>query len=231
MTIHDIQFPNESHAYRRSRNGLLEAEIDLRKSIEKVARLRRELPLGGEVKEDYEFEEGSPDLTDTEFTRKITLSQLFGDGKRTLIIYSFMYGDDMQRPCPSCSSILDGINGLVHHATQLVNFCVAAKSPIQRIRDCARDRRWHRLRLLSSMGNGYNVDYHAESESGNQIPAINVFTKTPTGVFHSYNAELLYSEEEEGQDPRHADLLWPLWNLLDLTPEGRGVDWYPSLSY
>jgi predicted dithiol-disulfide oxidoreductase (DUF899 family) len=30
-------------------------------------------------------------------------------------------------------------------------------------------------------------------------------------------------------DPRHVDLIWPVWNLLDLTPGGRGTDWYPSL--
>jgi predicted dithiol-disulfide oxidoreductase (DUF899 family) len=36
---------------------------------------------------------------------------------------------------------------------------------------------------------------------------------------------------EAGQDPRHVDMLWPLWNLLDLTPEGRGKDWYPKLAY
>lgn len=62
------------------------------------------------------------------------------------------------------------------------------------------------------------------------MPSLNVFSKTPDGIFHSYHTEVMFADAESGQDPRHIDMMWPLWNMLDLTPEGRG-DWYLSLSY
>ncbi len=71
----------------------------------------------------------------------------------------------------------------------------------------------------------------SESGDGDQMPAINTFTNTPEGIFHYYNAELLYAPSEKGQHPRHADPVWPVWNLFDMTPEGRGADWFPKLSY
>lgn len=84
---------------------------------------------------------------------------------------------------------------------------------------------------MSSGNNTYNADYFAETADGAQMPAINVFRKTDHGIFHFYSAELLYAPTEAGQNPRHADLIWPLWNLFDLTPDGRGVDWFPKYSY
>ena len=54
---HEIRFPNESDAYRATRNVLLEAEADLREQIENVAAMRRKLPLGGAIPEDYVFED------------------------------------------------------------------------------------------------------------------------------------------------------------------------------
>jgi predicted dithiol-disulfide oxidoreductase (DUF899 family) len=41
----------------------------------------------------------------------------------------------------------------------------------------------------------------------------------------------LYAPTEPGQDGRHVDQIWPLWNLFDFMPEGRGEKWYPRLSY
>jgi predicted dithiol-disulfide oxidoreductase (DUF899 family) len=107
---------------------------------------------------------------------------------------------------------------------------VVAKAPIDRIRERARERGWNNLRLLSSSHNTYNRDYFAESNERGQMPAINVFQKTNDQIYHFYNSELLYAPTEPGQDPRHVDLIWPIWNLFDLTPQGRG-DWRPKLSY
>jgi hypothetical protein len=56
---HDIRFPGESDEYRRERDRLLEAEVELRRAIERVATQRRALPLGGSVPEDYRFEEAT----------------------------------------------------------------------------------------------------------------------------------------------------------------------------
>jgi predicted dithiol-disulfide oxidoreductase (DUF899 family) len=226
-----VQFPNESPEYRSAREALLASEIELRRRLEEVAAQRRTLPLGGRVPEDYVFEEGGRDLDDVETRREVRLSELFSEGKDTLILYSYMFGPAMRQPCTSCTSILDGLNGTSLHATQRVNFAVVAKSPIERIRDVARERGWRNLRLLSSAGNSYNSDYRAEAPNGAQLPALNVFMRRGDGIYHFYNTEILYAPSEPGEDGRHVDLIWPLWNLFDLTPEGRGTDWYPRLAY
>jgi len=230
-SLRTVRFPNESDEYGDARAELLKAEIDLRRRTEEVAALRRRLPLGGAVAEDYVFEEGPRDLRAPEAVKKVRLSQLFEPGKDTLVVYSFMYGPQMEKPCPMCTSMLDGLDGQAPHVTQRVNLVVAAKSPIRRIREHARERGWTGLRLVSTGGTTYNRDYHGESEDGDQIPALNVFVRRGDRVHHFYNTELLYGPHPEGQEPRHVDPIWPLWNLFDLTPEGRGTDWYPRLTY
>jgi len=229
--MNSVCFPGESQRYRRARNELLRAEIELRRHIEEVAALRRELPLGGEIEQDYIFEEGAPNLTDRNTVRQVRMSDLFRPGKESLILYNFMYGPSMQQPCPMCTSLLDGLHGNVTHATQRVNFAVVAKSPFHRIRDFAQQRGWINFRILSSADNTYNRDYRGETTDGSQTPALNVFVRRGQKVYQFYNTEMLFAPTEPGQHPRHMDLLWPLWNLFDLTPEGRGIDWYPKLSY
>lgn len=230
-TIHDKQFPNESDAYRSKRNDLLQAEIELRRQIEEVARQRRKLPLGGKIRKNYLFEEGGTNLKDKETVKEVRFSDLFEDGKDSLFIYSFMYAPDSEVPCTSCNSILDGLNGQAPHISARTNFAVVSKAPIKKLREWARKRGWHNLRLLSSYKNSYNSDYFAESPEGAQWPAANVFRKTDDGIFHFYNTELLYAPAEEGQNGRHVDMIWPLWNVFDMTPEGRGMDWYPKFNY
>jgi len=217
------KFPGESRAYRRARDKLLEAEIGLRKHAEQVAALRRKLPPGGPVPQDYEFEEDGE--------RKIRLSQLFATGKDSLILYSFMFGPDTKAPCPMCTSFLDSLDGAAPHVAQRVDLAVVAKSPIERILHFARARGWRNLRLLSSAHNTYNRDYHGESADGSQMPSLNVFVRSEKKVRHFFHTEMLFAKTEKGQDPRHIDIAWPLWNLLDFTPEGRGKDWYPKLDY
>src|SRR5258708_11553269 len=135
---HSIQFPNETSAYRDARNELLEAEIALRKNIEDIAAQRRKLPLGGQLQEDYVFDEGAADISDSQTTRTTRFSELFDPGKDTLAVYSYMFGPNMKAACVSCTSILDGLNGTAPHARQRINFVVAAKSPLARIRERAR---------------------------------------------------------------------------------------------
>jgi predicted dithiol-disulfide oxidoreductase (DUF899 family) len=229
--FHTVRFPEESDSYRTARNELLLAEVALRKQIEAVAALRRKLPLGGAVKQDYVFEEGAADLNESTATKSVRISELFEPGKDTLLIYSFMYGPEMTSACTSCTSILDGLNGSAPHVMNRVNFVVVAKSPLERIRAFARGRGWRNLRLLSSASNSYNRDYHGESSKGGQQPALNVFVRRDDAIHHFYNTELFFAPSESGQDARHVDLIWPIWNLFDLTPEGRGDKWYPKLSY
>lgn len=174
---------------------------------------------------------GGQDIDDVETVRQVRLSELFDNGKDSLILYSFMFGPKMAQACTSCTSILDGLNGTAPHVVQRVNFAVVARSPIQRIRRFARDRAWRNLRLLSSSNHTYNADYHGGTPAGDQIPALNVFVRRDGRIHHFYNTELLYVRSAPGRDPRHVDLIWPLWNLFDLVREGRGTDWYPRLAY
>lgn len=230
-SLHSIRFPNERDEYRAARDELLCAEIELRRQTEAVAAMRRDLPPGGEVKEDYVFEEVDAPIGEDGPARQVRLSELFEDGKDTLVVYSYMYGPEMKQPCPSCTSILDALDGTVAHATQRVNVAVIAKSPIARIREFARGRGWRNLRLLSSAGTTYNADYQGENANGDQMPALNVFARRDGRIYHTYCTELLFVPSDPGQDRRHVDAIWPLWNLFDYTPEGRGATWQPRLSY
>jgi predicted dithiol-disulfide oxidoreductase (DUF899 family) len=216
-----MDFPNESTAYRSARDKLLQAETDLRRQIEKVAAQRRALPPGGEVPEDYVFQGENGN---------VKLSELFTKGN-ILVAYSFMYGPKMEKACPMCTSIIDGLDGNAIHIAQRANLVVIAKSPLERILAFARERGWTNLRLLSSAGNSYNRDYHGEDAEGRQWPMLNVFQKSGNKISHTWGSELLEAKEDPGQNARHVDLIWPLWNVLDFTPEGRGKDWYPKLKY
>lgn len=226
-----VQFPGESARYRTARNKLLAAEKQLRKQVEQVARLRRRLPVGGLIPEDYTFAEGASDLADATTVRSVKLSELFREGKDTLALYSYMFSSQMKQPCPMCTSFLDSLNGTAPHATQRINLAVVARSPIARIRDLARGRGWTNLRLLSDASNTYHLDYYGENTDGAQMPMMNIFVRRDGKILHFYGTELLYAKSEKGQDNRHIDMMWPLWNLLDLTPEGRGANWYPRLAY
>jgi predicted dithiol-disulfide oxidoreductase (DUF899 family) len=239
----DIRFPGESAEYRDARNRLLEAEVDLRRAIEDVAAQRRALPPGGVLSEDYVFEEADGG-------GEVRFSELFEPGRDTLVIYSFMFprwsgdtrpgpsrGDTArlpldETPCPSCTSILDSLDGAAHHIAQQVNLAVVAKSDPERIRTFAAERGWRHLRLLSSRGNAYNRDYHAEAADGYQIPILNVFVHRGDEIRHSWATELMFAPREEGQDPRHVDSIWPIWHVLDMTPGGRpGDEGFPKIDY
>lgn len=222
QTIHDKRWPGESAAYREARDGLLRAEMELRRQTERVAALRRALPPGGAIPQDYVFEEGAD-------ARKVGLSELFGD-KETLLLYSYMYGPKMARPCPSCSSMLDGLDGEAKHITQRVALAVVARSPIARVLAAGAERGWRSLRLISSANNSYHADYNSESPEGDQRPILNVFSRKGGEIRHVWASELAFAPMEPGQDPRHIDQMWPLWAALDFTPGGRG-DFRPQLEY
>ena len=223
--LHEKRFPNESAGYRSARNALLKAEMNLRREIERVAALRRKLPAGGAIRQDYVFEEMAGGQT-----RRVKLSELFG-GKNSLIVYGFMYGPAMQNACPSCSSIIDALDRESKHINQRAPIVAVARSPIERVESLRRERGWSGIRFLSSANNGYGRDYFTEDEKGNQRPILNVFVRRNGGIHHFYSTELAFVPSEKGQHPRHVDMIWPLWNVLDYTPEGRGADWGPKLNY
>ena len=212
-----VTFPNESPEYRAARDELLRAETELRGEIERVAAMRRALPLGGEIREDYAFEGAAG---------RVCLSGMFGD-KPTLFVYNFMFSPEMERACSGCSSILDALNGQAPQIMNRVALAVVARNPLAKIREYAEGRGWGNLPLYSCAGCDYNVDYHGEKD-GEQYPMANVFSRGSDGVIrHFWGCEMLYGPVGgEGQHQRQMDSIWPLWNLLDMTPEGRG-EWPP----
>jgi predicted dithiol-disulfide oxidoreductase (DUF899 family) len=215
-----------------ARDRLLADEVRLREVAEAVARQRRQLPLGGEVPADFVFTEWD---SDTSAPRQVRLSELFERDKHTLFLYSFMFipdehGDPLGNPCPSCTSIIGAVAGDAGDITQHVNLAVAAKVPIERFRDHAERRGSPPIRLLSSAGTTLPADYHTESSAG-QHPIATVFVRRAGRIHHFWSSELYFMEPPPGQERRHVDFMWPLWNILDCTPEGRGTGWVPRLSY
>ena len=237
-------YPGESAEYRAARDRLLEQEIELRRATEAVAETRRRLPPGGTVPEDYVFRGLGPDGAPTD----VRLSELFAPGRDSLAIYSMMFpryhGDDRpgppggqtarlplaEGPCPSCTALLDQLDGAAEHVSQNMNFAVVAKTPLERVVAFAQERGWRRLRVLSSADNTYNRDYLAETPEGDQMPMLNVFHRDRVAIRHFWGSEMLYAPTDPGQDPRHVGELEPLWNFFDLIPEGR-PDWDEQLSY
>ena len=237
-----LSYPGESKEYRAARDRLLEQEIELRRSMEAVAAARRKLPPGGPTPEDYIFTEGDRSV-------EVRFSELFASGKDTLVIYSMMFPRDpgdprpgpetgataalalKEGPCPSCTALLDQFDGVVEHVGEHLNFVVVAKTAPERSATFARERGWRRLRILSSSGTTYNRDYLAETTEGHQRPMLNVFQKRSGEIRHFWGSELFYAPTEEGQDPRHVGTLEPVWNMFDLTPDGRGADWDEQLRY
>ena len=170
---------------------------------------RRDLPLGGEISQDYEFDQIVGEYGKST-KKKVRMSQLFDRGKDSLILYNFMYGPEVKRPCPSCTSIIDSLDGEAPHVTQRVNLAIVAKSPIERIREFAEERGWRHLRILSSANSTYNKDYQGENAKGEQMPAMNVFVKRDGKIYHFWNTELMFAPSDAGQDMRHVDMIWPL---------------------
>lgn len=135
-------------------------------------------------------------------------------------------------PCPYCTAFLDQLDGAAPHVEQKVNFVVVAKSPIDRVAAFARDRGWRHLRLFSAADNTFKRDYHGEDADGSQMPIMSVFHREPNSdIRHAWSSELLYEPSDSGQDPRHVGKLEPLWNIFDLTPEGRPTNWNEQMQY
>jgi predicted dithiol-disulfide oxidoreductase (DUF899 family) len=233
MTKYD--FPGESVQYQQSRQELLDAEIALRDQIERVAQLRRTLPLGKPMP-DYVFREGPSDLSrnDPVDFRDVRLSELFAEGHDALIADHLMFAPNDDAPCIMCSMWADGYSAIAPHIRQRASFVIVAKAEIGKLRRWARDRRWDRIRLLSSHDNTFNRDMRMESEDGAQNAGVSVFSRDASGVvYHRYtiDADLERGDPDLYQgEGRGIDLYSPVWQIFDLLPSGRG-DWYPDHPY
>jgi predicted dithiol-disulfide oxidoreductase (DUF899 family) len=226
--LRQTNLPNESEEYLLKREALRRAEIDLRNQRERVAELRRQLPEGPAV-EDYVFEEVSAKLDAGDRPiRKIRLSELFTNPGRSVVLYHFMFGKKQTTPCPMCTAWIDGFSAVAHHLAQNLDFAIVAAADLPSLRLYARNRGWNRLRLLSAGSSTFKYDLGSEDKEGNQDSAISVFTRDGDGTIrHSYTGHPWLAPDVK---ERGIDELTPIWNVMDLTRQGRG-DFYTKLEY
>ena len=219
--------PNESAEYRKARDALLVEEIELRRHVARVAAQRRTLPPGGEVKGDYRF---LGEASSVAGANPVGIDALFGD-KDTLFVYNWMYGPKRARPCPMCTALLSGLDGNADHVRQRIAMAIVGLSPIERQVAFKVERGWKNLPLYFDANGNFSRDYHAIMADGTDTAAMNVFVRRDGAIRHFWGAETWAVPADPGEDPTTAPDLMPLWNVLDLTPGGRGTDWYPSITY
>ena len=204
----ELRVPNESKAYRDARDALLKDEQELVAKTKAVAEKRRKLPPGGQLKEGYVFQWAGGGKVG----QRVKFSELFG-GKDTLILYSFMYGPNWDKPCPSCTSLMDGFDRAWYAVAQDAAFAAIAKAPAEKIDAWASERGWTQIPLLSGYESPFQADYKCQAENDDkQLPVMLVFKKRDGKIFHFWSTESMSN---------HVDTVWPYWNLMDFTPEGR----------
>jgi predicted dithiol-disulfide oxidoreductase (DUF899 family) len=205
----ETRYPNESQQYREARDALLKEEQALIDRVKALAAKRRTLPMGGELKEDYVFERADEGKVGS----KVKFSELFGD-KKSLLLYSFMFGPHWDKPCPSCTSLMDGLDRTWYSVSQDAALAAISKAPAEKINQWATERGWSQIPLLSGFNSTFQKDYRCQEPDNDdmQLPVLHVFTKRDGKIFHFWATEL------EGN---HVDTIWPYWNLFDFTPEGR----------
>jgi predicted dithiol-disulfide oxidoreductase (DUF899 family) len=213
-------YPNDSAEYRKARTSLLVEEIELRRHIERVAAQRRALPMGGEA-DAYQFldEQG----------KTVGLIDMFGE-HGTLVTYFWMYGPERERPCPMCTALIGSLDIPAVDLEQRVALAVIGRSPVARQLALARERGWRNLKFYQCVGDDFPTDYRGLAPDGSEWPALDVWKREGDKVHHFWAGES-GETADPGQDPHGAPDPMPLWNILDLTPEGRGTDWYPALEY
>lgn len=215
-------FPGESAAYGEAREALLAEEIAFRRHQTRLTEQRMALRPGPVIGKDYRFKDAAG--------AELGLTDLFGQ-HHTLITYFWMYGPQRERPCPMCTNWLGGVNGNANDVKQRAALKILGRSPVERQRAFAQERGWHNLDFVRTVGDDYARDLGLLQDDGSEWPALTVYRRDGDKVRLFYAAEMPPEAADPGQDPRTAPDIAPLWSLLDLTPEGRGTDWYPKLSY
>jgi predicted dithiol-disulfide oxidoreductase (DUF899 family) len=215
-------FPGESDEYRVARRALMAEEIEFRRHMTRVVEQRRALPSGPTVTKDYRFHDDKG--------ADVGLADLFGD-KGTLVTYFWMYGPQRQRPCPMCTNWLGSVNGNATDIAQLVSLKIFGRSSVERQIAFAQERGWHNLDFVQTIGDDYANDLGLMNPDGTENPALIVYRRDGDKVRLFWSGAMTLAMADPGQDPRDAPDIASLWSILDLTPEGRGTDWYPKLEY
>ena len=219
-----FRFPNESDDYRRARDELLEREIELRAQIEAVAAQRRALPRGGRLGEQYRLRrcEGGD-------VREVPFAELFGRHDN-LLIYTMMFGEQWDAPCPSCTSIVAAIDSSWYAVDETCAIAVVAAAVPEHLAEWGRRRGWT-VPLYSAQGSRFALDYAGfATDDPGLVSILNAFVRDDDGIFHTWGSELLSRPMASGH-PRHVDNIWPLWNLLDQTARGRGEAMVPRQDF
>lgn len=217
----NIPFPGASAEYVKARKALLAEEIEFRRHMTRLAEQRRALPPGPVVK-DYRFKD------EQGFDAK--LIDLFGD-QQALVTYFWMYGPQRERPCPMCTNWLGAVNGNAADIKQRVALKILGRSPVERQYAFAQQRGWRDLNFVQTVGDDYAKDLGLLNPDGSENPALVVFKRDGDQVRLFWSSAMKREMADPGQDPRDAPDIASLWSVLDLTPEGRGTDWYPKLQY
>ena len=215
-------FPGASAAYEKARQELLAQEIEFRRQMTRLTEQRRALPPGPIIEKDYRFKD--------EQDFEVGLLDLF-DGKDTLVTYFWMYGPQRGRPCPMCTNWLGAVNGNAADIKQRVALKILGRSPVERQFAFAQERGWRDLNFVQTVGDDYAKDLGILMPDGSEYPALVVFRRDGDKVRLFWASEMTREMADPGQDPRDAPDIASLWSILDLTPEGRGTDWYPKLNY
>jgi predicted dithiol-disulfide oxidoreductase (DUF899 family) len=215
-------FPGASSEYERARKALLADEIELRRHMTRVVAQRQALPPGPVIRKDYRFKD--------EQGFEVGLRELFGD-KDTLVTYFWMYGPQRERPCPMCTNWLGAVNGNAADIKQRVALKILGRSNVERQYAFAQQRGWRDLNFVQTVGDDYANDLGLLTPEGHEYPALVVFRREGDEVRLFWASEMTKEMADPGQDPRDAPDIASLWSILDLTPGGRGTDWYPKLQY
>jgi predicted dithiol-disulfide oxidoreductase (DUF899 family) len=215
-------FPGSSVEYDAARQALLAEEIDFRRHMTRLAAQRRALPPGPVIGKDYRF------IDEQGF--EVGLRDLFG-AQDTLVTYFWMYGPQRARPCPMCTNWLGAVNGNAADIKQRVALKILGRSSVERQYAFAQQRGWRDLNFVQTLGDDYANDLGILMPDGSEYPALVVFKRDADTVRLFWASEMRKEMADPGQDPRDAPDIAALWSVLDLTPGGRGVDWYPKLQY
>jgi len=184
------------------------------RQLDELARKRRDLPWV-RIDKEYTFEtaDGARSLAD-----------IF-DGRPQLAIYHFMMGPDWPEGCQSCSFWADNFNGIeAHLAARDTTFVVVSRAPLAAI-DAYKARMGWGFNWISSLETDFNMDFGVSFPEGytdeavynfrmEEVHGLSVLARDNEGdVFHTYSTFA-----------RGADIFNAAYQILDLTPMGRGEE-------
>ena len=224
-----------------ARLELLQAEKDLTRRSDEVARQRQELPWV-RIDKEYRFEtdEGEASLAD-----------LFR-GRSQLLMYHFMFGPTYTAGCPVCSTIADGFNGsVVHLENHDVSMMAVSQAPLETLQAYKRRMGWT-FPWASSLGSDFNFDFHVSFTEEQQRTNDGEYNYRPLdmkAVLESPSEGLTEIAAMTGTDPaaytregpgmsafaledgvvyhtysafqRGVDAVWGMYQWLDRAPKGR----------